>query len=189
MVNIYKSEFTILQQEILRYLFVKAGMSFNARGLARPLERTQAGVIKALPELEKEGLVKIKKDKDSGRWSIELNRDNPKTIALKRVENLRRIYESEIVDFLEDNFTGSTIILFGSYARGEDVWTNEEEGYVSDIDIAVIGTKGKEIELTRFEKMLERTIIINFYNSFKEIHKNLKDNILNGILLSGSIDV
>lgn len=189
MVNIYKSEFTLLQQEILRYLFVKAGMSFNARGLARPLERTQAGIIKAIPELEKEGLVKIKKDKDSGRWSIELNRDNPKAVALKRVDNLKRVYRSGIGDFLKNNFPGTTIILFGSYARGEDVWINEEEGHTSDIDIAVIGTKGKEIGLTRFEKILERTIIINFYNSFKEIHKNLKDNILNGILLSGSVDI
>ena len=189
MVNIYKSEFTLLQQEILRYLFVKAGMSFNARGLARPLERTQAGIIKALPELEKEGLVKIKKDKDSGRWSIELNRDNPKAVALKRVDNLRKIYWSGLVEFLEELFPGTTIILFGSHARGEDVWTNEEEGHTSDIDIAVIGTRGKEIELTSFEKMLERTIIINFYNSFKEIHKNLKNNILNGILLSGSVDI
>lgn len=189
MVNIYKSEFTLLQQEILSYLFVKAGTSFNARGLARPLERTQAGIVKALPDLEKEELVKIKKDKDSGRWSIELNRDNPKVIALKRVDNLKRIYWSGIVDFLEDSFSGATIILFGSYARGEDVWTNEEEGHTSDIDIAVIGTKGKEIGLARFEKMLERTILINFYNSFEEIHKNLKDNILNGILLSGSVDI
>ena len=189
MVNISKPEFTLLQQEILGYLFVKAGMSFNARGLARPLERTQAGIIKALPELEKEGLVKIKKDKDSGRWSIELNRDNPKTIALKRVDNLRRIYASGIVGFLEDKFPGSTIILFGSFSRGEDVWTNEEEGHKSDVDIAIIGTKGKEVELTKFEKLLERTIIINFYISLKEIHKNLKDNILNGIVLSGSVDL
>ena len=189
MVNRYKSEFTLLQQEILRYLFVKAGISFNARRLAKPLERTQAGIIKALPELEKEGLVRIRKDKDSGRWSIELNRDNSKAITLKRVENLKMIYESGLVNFLANSFPGTTIILFGSYSRGEDVWTNEEEEHISDIDIAVIGTKGKEIDLTQFEKILERGIIINFYNSFKEIHKNLKDNILNGILLSGSIDV
>ena len=54
MVNIYKPKFTILQKEILRYLLVKAGMTFNARGLARPLNRTQAGIVKALPKLEKE---------------------------------------------------------------------------------------------------------------------------------------
>lgn len=189
MVNIYKSKFTLLQQEILRYLFVKAGASFNARGLARPLERTQAGIIKALPKLAKEDLVKIKKDKNSGRWSIELNRDNSKAIALKRAENLKMIYESGLVDFLEEKFPGTTIILFGSYSRGDDVWTNETEEHKSDIDIAVIGTKEKETALTKFDKLLERTIIINFYSSFKEIHKHLKDNILNGVLLAGSVDL
>lgn len=189
MVNIYKSNLTLLQQEILRFLFIKSSKSFNARGLARPLERTQAGIIKAIPELEKKGLVKIKKDLDSGRWSIELNRENNLTIDLKRVDNLKLIYESGLAKFLESNFPGTTIILFGSYSRGEDVWTNEEEGHSSDIDIAVIGKKGKNIELKKFESLLERKIIINFYSSFNEIHKNLKENISNGILLSGSMDV
>ena len=189
MINLYKPKFSLLQQEILRYLVIKAGMPFNARGLARPLNRTQAGIVKVLLGLEKEGLVKIKKDEDSGGWSIEFNRDNPKAIDFKRVENLKMIYESGLVKFLEDSFPGTSIILFGSYSRGEDVWINESEGHVSDIDISIIGTKGKEIELAKFDKLLERTIITNFYPSFKEIHKNLKDSILNGILLSGSVDL
>jgi len=87
--NIYKPEFSLLQQEILRYLIIKSGMSFNARGLAKPLNRTQAGIVKALPELEKQGLIKINKNKDSGRWSIEFNRDNQKAIDFKRIENLK----------------------------------------------------------------------------------------------------
>ncbi len=189
MVNIYKPKFSLLQQEILRYLIIKAGMSFNARGLAKALNRTQAGIVKVLPELEKEGIVKIKKDENSGRWSIEFNKENQKAIDFKRAENLKMIYESELVKFLEDSFPGTSIILFGSYSRGEDILANEFKENVSDIDIAIIGTKSKEVELTKFDKILERTIIINFYQSFKEIHKNLKDSILNGILLSGSVDL
>ncbi len=189
MVNIYKPQFTLLQQEILRYLFIKSGILFNARELAKPLNRTQAGIVKALPELEKKGLVKIKKDKDSGRWAIEFNRDNQRAIDLKRVENLNMVYESGIIRFLEDNFPGCTIVLFGSYSRGEDIYTKETGGYRSDIDIAIIGSKEKQVDLKKFEKLLERTIIINFYVSFKEINKHLRDSILNGILLSGSIDL
>ena len=189
MVNIYKPEFSLLQQEILRYLFIKAGVTFNARGLARHLNRTQAGIVKVLPELEKQGLVKVKKDKDSGRWSIEFNRDNQKAIDLKRVENMKMIYESKLIEFLEDCFPGCTIMLFGSYSRGYDVWAGESEKHVSDIDIAIIGIKGKEINLTKYNKILERNIVINFYSSFKVIHKHLKDNILNGIILSGGVDL
>ena len=95
------------------------------------------------------------------------------------------IYESGLARFLQNSFPGATIILFGSYSRGEDVQT-------SDVDIAVIGLKGKknnELNLTIFERLLQKKIIINFYHSFKEIHKHLKENILNGIILSGGVEL
>jgi predicted nucleotidyltransferase len=189
MVNLYKSEFTLLQQEILRFLFMKAGMSFNARRLSKPLNRTPAGIVKALPELEKEELIKINKDSDSGRWSIELNTENRKVLALKRIRNLGMIYESGLAKFLEDSFPGCTIILFGSYSRGEDIWFGKDDDRNSDIDIAIIGTKKKDVDLDIFERMLEREIIINFYESWGNIHKDLKNNILNGIVISGSVDL
>ena len=180
MVNIYKPKFSLLQQEILSYLMANTGKSFNARGLAMPLNRTQAGIIKAIPELEKSGLIKVEKDNDSGRWSIELNRDNPKTVELKRIENLKFVYESGIIHFLEENFPGTPIILFGSYSYGEDTIR-------SDIDIAIIGCKEKQIELGKFEKIFEKEIRINFYKDFGEINNNLKSNIFNGIVLAGRI--
>lgn len=182
MVNIYKQKLTNLQQGILRILFIKIGTPLNQRGIARILEVSQPAVMKALPQLEKENLVKVKQDKDSKRWSIELNRDNHKVMQLKRIDNLKQIYESGLVDFLEKEFAGATIILFGSYSRGEDTTT-------SDIDIAIIGRKEKQIDLTYFDKKFERTIFLNFYSFFKEIHKNLKENIFNGIVLIGGIEL
>src|SRR3989338_6348443 len=189
MVNMYKLKLTILQQEILRFLFIKAGMSFNARGLARQLEVSQPGIMKALPELEKENLVKAQKDKDSGRWSIELNRDNKMVIELKRAENLKMLYESGLADFLEETFPGCTIILFGSYSRGEDILTNETDKEKSDIDIAIIGAREKEIDLTKFDKRLERIVFLHFNPNLKEVHKNLRESILNGILLAGGVEI
>ena len=182
MIDIYKLKFTILQQEIISFLIIKAGMSFNARSIARQLKVSQTAISKSLPLLEKEKIVKIKKDKDSGRLSIELNRDNKKVINLKRVENLKILYESEIVEFLLNIFPASTIILFGSYSFGEDTIN-------SDIDIAVVGYKQKNINLSKFEQRLERPILIHFYLSFKEINKNLKENILNGIVLKGGVEL
>ena len=35
----------------------------------------------------------------------------------------------------------------------------------------------------------ERKININFYGSFKNIHKNLKENLCNGIMLAGSVEL
>ena len=47
MVNMYKLELTKLQQEILRFLFIKADKSFNARGLAKSLGVSQPEIGRA----------------------------------------------------------------------------------------------------------------------------------------------
>ena len=182
MVNIYKLKLTNLQQGIVRLLCVKAGISLNQRQIANFLGVTQPAVIKALPVLEKGDLIKVQQDKETRRWSIELNRDNYKMMHLKRVDNLNHIYESGLADFLEKHFAGGTIILFGSYSRGEDI-------IHSDIDIAVIGRKNKLIDATPYEKILERRINLNFYGRFKDIHKRLRENLCNGIVLSGGVEL
>ncbi len=164
----------------MRLLFVKAGTSLNQRQIANFLEVSPPAVMKALPNLEKENLIKIQQDKETKRWSIELNRGNHKVMQLKRADNLKQIYESGLADFLEKEFAGATILLFGSYSRGEDIIN-------SDIDIAVIGRKDKQTDLTNYEKELKRQININFYDSFKVIHKNLKENLFNGIILAGGV--
>ena len=185
----YKVKWTRLQSEIFRFLCIKAGQSINLRGIARALKKSPTAVSHALNDLRKEELIKVKKAGNMNLLSIEFNRDSEYSLNMKRVENLKMIYESGLFQFLKDSFPGTTIILFGSYSRGDDVWTNEAEGHRSDIDIAIIGVKRKEAKLTEFDKKLERTVSLNFYQSFKEVHKDLKDNILNGILLFGSIDL
>src|SRR3989344_2555570 len=109
MVNMYNQELTILQQDILRLLFVKSEVSLNQRAIAKLLKVTSPAVMKALPKLEKKGLVNIKQDKESKRWAIKLNRDNHKVLQLKRADNLRQIYDSGLGDFLGKEFAGATI--------------------------------------------------------------------------------
>ena len=182
MVNRNKLKLTNLQQEILRLLYIKVGTALNQRNIARMLKVSSPAVLKAVPELEKKEFVKMSQDKESKRWSIELNRDNHRVMQLKRVDNLKQIYESGLADFLEKEFAGATIILFGSYSRGEDIVN-------SDIDIAIIGRKDKFINITAYEELLERKININFYESFKSIHKHLKENLCNGIVLVGGVEL
>lgn len=182
MVNLCKQGFTNLQQEIIRLLFVKAGEFLNQRQLSKKLNVSQPAVKKALLKLDELEVINISQDKESKRWAIGLNRENNRLMQLKRVDNLRRIYESGLLDFLEKEFPGAAIILFGSFSRGDDVLD-------SDIDIAIIGRKTKKIDLDSYEKVIEREIIINFYESFSKIHKNLKESIFNGIVLSGRIEL
>lgn len=185
----YKINSTILQQEIFRILTINAGKSFSIRGMARKLKKSATAISKSIKKLEKSQLIIINKNKDINIFSIELNRNNKKVIELKRIENLKLIYESNIIERLSNDFPGSTIILFGSYSKGEDIAQYDPEIPASDIDIAIINSKEKELDLEKYEKFLEKKISLNFYSSFSNIHKHLKNNILNGILLSGNIEL
>lgn len=182
MVNTPPLKLTNLQQEILRLLSRKAGTTLNQRQIANHLGVTPPAVMKALPLLEKEGLIRIQQDPETKRWAIGLNRDHHRVRQLKRVENLKQIYRSGLADFLEKEFAGATIILFGSYSRGEDIVN-------SDIDIAVIGRKEKQVGLIKYEQQLERKININFYDSFRKIHKHLQENLCNGIVIVGGVEL
>ncbi|MBL7206624.1 MAG: nucleotidyltransferase domain-containing protein [Candidatus Aenigmarchaeota archaeon] len=180
--DIYKLKFTRLQNEIFRLLCIKAGTELNQREIAKSLNVSPTAISKALKLLKKEKIVKIKKEYKINLSIIELERENPKTMEKKRAENLKMIYESGLADFLENTLPGSTVVLFGSYSRGNDDSS-------SDIDIAIIGRKEKDINLEEYEKLLEREIRLNFYENLKSVHKNLKENICNGIVLSGGIEL
>ena len=152
----------------------------SQRQIAKLLKVSPTAISKSIIILEKEQLIKIDKKDNLNLNYISLNRDSEKAIYFKRTENLKMLYESEIPSFLENTFPGSTIILFGSYSRGEDTFD-------SDIDIAIIGNKKKDINLEKFENLLEKEIILQFYNKFKDINEHLKNNILSGILIGGHI--
>jgi predicted nucleotidyltransferase len=180
--DMYKLKFTKLQNEIFRLLCIKTGIYLNQRTISKMLNVSATAIAKSIFLLEKERLIKIEKNKKMNLVSIKLNNDNPKVMELKRVENLKLFYESGLNDSLEENFPGTTIILFGSYSRGDDTIN-------SDIDIAIINTKEKKLELDKYETLLERKIYLHFYRSFKDINKELKENIFNGIILAGSIEL
>ncbi|MDD5417680.1 MAG: nucleotidyltransferase domain-containing protein [Candidatus Nanoarchaeia archaeon] len=180
--ELFKHKFTRLQSEIFSLLCMKAGSELNKSEIASILKVSPTAVAKALSLLEKDELVTIRKEKNIKLSRVSLNRDNKKAIELKRAENLKNIYSSGLTDYLEKELAGGTAILFGSYSRGED--TDK-----SDIDIAVVGRKDKMLKLEGYENKLSRKININFYSSWKDIHKYLKNNILNGILIQGGVEL
>ncbi len=176
----YKLRFTILQHEMLRFLYLNAGESFTQRGMAIALDVSPTAISKSLEAPKKAALITVKKDPLSKRLSIAMDRNNPESYRRKRIENLDMLYSSGLVDHLSDQFPGTTIILFGSYSRGEDTTS-------SDIDIAIIGSKGKELKLERFERMLEREINLEAYPALDSIGKDLRMNLFNGIVLEGAL--
>lgn len=177
-----KLEMTKLQAKIFRFLCENSGEEINQSLLAKSLKVSPTAVSKSLIQLEKEELINVDRNKTMNLNKVSLNRENPLAIQLKRTENLSNLYKSRILEFLEENFPGTTLILFGSYSKGEDIKK-------SDIDLAIIGTKEKELDLTKFEKELNKEIIINFYPSIKMLEKELKENLFNGIVLYGGVEI
>ncbi len=172
-----KLKFTKLDNEIMEFLFRNPTTAFMGKEIADKVKVSQTAVAKSINRLSKMGLVSREK---RIVLSIKLNRDDKDLFELKRVYNLKSIYSSGIMKRLSQEFPGSTIILFGSYSLGEDT----EE---SDIDITIIGYKEKRIDLVKFENKLQRKIQMHFFNDLKEIDKNLRESIVNGITLKGSI--
>lgn len=75
------------------------------------------------------------------------------------------------------------IIVFGSYARGEDT----ED---SDIDLYVETSSKKKPNLKKYEDRLKREIQLFVYKDIHKIkNKELANNIINGIALNGYVEV
>ena len=100
---------------------------------------------------------------------------------MKILNNILLIIESGLVDFLVDSLAPKSIILFGSFRKGEDT----ED---SDIDL-FIECDEENIDINKYAKILNKDIQLHFKKNFDEYPKELKNNIVNGIVLSGYIEV
>ena len=164
---------------ILQEFFVLPRKDFQMRELSRRTKIAQTSVINHLKELVKEGLI-IKEKK--GIYPIfKSNRDNEIFKIYKKLDLILKITQDGLLDYIYDNCIPDTIILFGSAARGEDI----EE---SDIDIFV-QAREKRLNLEKYKKLLNREINLFFEEDFARLSKELKNNILNGIIIKGYIKV
>lgn len=150
--------------------------------ISRRIKLAHTSVKSILDDLIKEGLIsKIVEKK--GRRNFPLYKANTaekRFKKYKRIFNLYSLLESDLIECLEDNFSPKSIILFGSYEQGDD----DEE---SDIDI-FLECRKKEIEIEKFEKKLKRKIELHFNEKFSHFPKELKNNIINGFVLSGFLE-
>lgn len=146
--------------------------------------REYAKIIKVSPptassmlhSLERENI--LLKEKDRNYLFFHANKENRQFIDLSRMYWSYKL--NKLVSYVNDKSITSAIILFGSLSKAE---VKED----SDIDLAIIGDK-KEIDLKEFEKKLKREIQIFRFNSIEEIKpRELKNNILNGSILSGRL--
>jgi predicted nucleotidyltransferase len=163
-------------QKVLQYFFIHPTIEIHLRELSRKLKLSMPTILSTIAELKKEKLVDVTKTRVL--TTIKANLDNPRFIHLKRVYNLEQLYKSELVVFLEKLYNRpQAIVCFGSFSRGEDLEK-------SDVDLAIITLKEKNIDLTNFEKRLHRKISLHHINLSK-CSGNFKANLYNGIVLNG----
>ena len=178
MVNKDKLKFTGLQRDILEFLFDNPRRSFNGREMARALNVSAPAVKKAVKFLLDNELILVEK---KVTLDIRLNFGNPLVVRFKKLHNLSKIFDSGVVDYIYDACLPNSIILFGSYSLGEDV-----EG--SDIDIFV-ESKSRKLDLKTYENFLKRNISIFFEKDFSRLSKELRNNVVNGVVLKGYLRV
>lgn len=150
---------------------------FSIRGIARDLKISHATVIKHIADLKKTKLIK---EKDETLYvTYYANAENDKFKFYKKNKIIFDITNTGLIEFIKKQALPSSIILFGSCTKG----TYTEK---SDIDIFVEADK-KNLIISEFEKKINRDINILFEKKINNLSKELKNNILNGIILHGFI--
>ena len=167
-----------IRERILSEIFDDPTKRYYIRELARKVKANPNSIINAAKELEKRGLIK----REAKKHIVEIipNLDSPKFAAQKKIYNLTRIYDSSLVEFLVKRYAPKSIILFGSYSRGEDI-----KG--SDIDIAVITDNAHLADIIMFEKRLNRKIHLSLMQ-YQNISEEMYNSLINGIILYGYLD-
>ena len=169
---------------ILKAFFEDPNKKFSIRELSRILKINHTTVRQYLNKLVKEGFLSVKKEGLYLFYQLILSK---KTKNLRLYYNLEKIRESNLIEDLEKYYDFPVIVLFGSYASATD-------DKASDIDICLRSNIEKEFSVEKYERKLNRKISLHKFNKqswekAKRNNKNLVNNICNGIVLSGELEV
>jgi len=174
------------RQKVIEVLFRYPEKEFSLSDLAKEAGVAKANIGRIINEFLKNGLIEV--EKLSKIWRIKANVKDARFRTEKIFYNLDIIYSSFFIEYLNEYFGNpKAIILFGSFRRGEDIST-------SDIDIAIETDVANEYktarikELEGFEKQINRRIQFHLFNR-KNVDLNVFNNIANGIVLSGFLEV
>ena len=164
---------------ILQEFFYFPRKSFQIREISRNTKIAQPSVINHLKDLVKEGLI-LKKE--GGIYpAYTANRENEFFKTYKKNDLILKMKKIKLINYIYDSCLPNAIILFGSASKGEDI----EE---SDIDL-FIQSPEKKLDLEKYDKILKRKISLFFKEDFSKLSNELKNNILNGIIIKGYLKV
>jgi len=168
-----------IKEQVMEYFFVNPTAKLRVRQLSRVVKVPLPSAIRYAKELEKEGI--LNSSEIAGVKFYSASRSSPVFLLEKKLFNIRSLLV--LKDVLVKEFSNPTIVVFGSYSKGEDIER-------SDVDIFIESPSKKQVELPSMEKSLNRTIQFFRYKSIHDIkNKELANNIVNGIILNGYLKV
>ena len=163
------------------YFFVNPNSKLRVREIEKELNVPLPSVIRYVKELNNEGILKIIKTGNVVFYSAD--RSSQKYTLEKKLFNIRSLYSAGLIEYLKIELSNPTIIVFGSYSKGEDIES-------SDIDLYIETPSKIEIDLGKFEKLLKRKIEIFRYKNIGNVRNvHLANNIINGFNLNGFVEV
>lgn len=170
--------------KVAELIFNYPNKTFHIRKLAKETKQSTTAIVSTVRDLNKFKIIKL--DRTNLTTNIKADIESDAYIFYKKIFNLYRLERYLIIEILKETFQAETIVLFGSFAKGEDI----EE---SDIDILVITNQKKkesiEDSLGVFEKALNRKINLHILPSLENSSKEFKNAVANGIVLYGYIKV
>lgn len=171
----------------LEYFFGEPFEEVYLRELARRVDLSVFSLKTAVDDLVDEGLLV---ERRVGRLRfLRANMENLFFRFLKIAFNVKKIVDCGVVVFLKECVPAlSSVVLFGSWAKGE----NDKK---SDVDILVIGQRPVEFDVSGFEARLEcglELIVMRWSEWMKKAKEDKAfylEVITNGVLLYGNLPV
>jgi len=157
---------------LLEQFYEYPNRQFTIRQLSVKTRIPKSTVKNYLDSLKSDGLIsKENKATDSMLFKI------------KKVHySVERLFDIGLIDYLIEALNPETIILFGSFRKGESVKE-------SDIDLFVVSHGKNNLNLAKYETKLKHKIQLHIESSLSKLPVHLLNNVVNGIKLYGSFKI
>lgn len=185
-----QDHFKILEEtgarlKVLYWFFAYPKKEISLSDLAKNTGISKSNANKIVLGLVEEGF--LEKEILGKVWRISCNLDHQYNTTVKIPFNLGIIYQSGIIEYINQLHPNhKSIILFGSYRKGDDTEK-------SDVDIAIEIVSNENSKITDIGKInklgYRENVKVNLLVfSRNKIDLNLFSNIVNGIVLSGFLE-
>jgi len=171
--------------KVLTYFFSFPNSQIGLNDLSETINSAKTVTKTAVEFLIQEGF--LSKEEIGRAWRISANPKHEFLLRRKVPMNIENVYDSGIVEAVHKSIENvKTIVLFGSYR-----WGTDNENSDIDIGVEISGNEEPKIyEIGQINIGYRKNVKVNLYVfSRNKVDLNLFNNIANGIVLDGFLEV